>query len=187
MMTVMNAPTVSSKVIADQLGNVVQQYADAQRAHSECETEWRHAAGRGDTKAAEKLEADLDVLLRRVKRLEAQRDVLSLDLTKAEEGEQRGKAEALAQDADKVLADLYGKLDGLGTLAQQVKAAVERIERSAGQYREARIVARQAGASPNPFGSQETDRKMKDTFDALRIGVTRASNICHQLVQDNYR
>lgn len=181
--------TATMEDLQDEQANVVEQLEDAKRAYAECEAAWRKAAGKGDTKAAEKLEGELDVLERRTKRLETQCDAVAKQVQAKKASDDRAHRQALTDRANEALADLNTKLDALGPLAEQMAGLVAEVKASAAVFREARIVAKQAGATVPVFGSESPEARQSfvKQIEAIRGGAQQVGRIADGLAQDNWR
>lgn len=155
------------ETLRKQLATVSAQHAEAKAAQAQSEGEWTEAAGQGDSAKAETLEGELGVLERRVQRLAVQRDTVAKQIAEAEAAERANHALVLKQQADGMLEEAGWHLVELERLAKEVAEVTESLRSERERWREARFLAKQAGAKPEGFSTQESNARVQRIVDSL--------------------
>ena len=157
----------TSEKLRDALQAVIQQHDEATTAQTLRHSAWVEAAAKGDEKTAEKLEAEMDKAARSLQRLDVQRDALAASLNDAAEVERAQTAAKLKKNADALLVQSVEKFGALEPLAAALSAAVSALGTDYEQWREARVLAQQAGATPEGFSSLENTEQVHRIVESL--------------------
>lgn len=166
-MTTTTIDQVPLPALREALRKAVAQRAEAQAAQAQCQREWTEAAGQGDNAKTEALEGELGVLERRAQRLAVQCDALGKQVAEAEAAEQANHALVLQQEADAILAGVVQRLGELERLAGKVAELTAELRKDHAQWRESQFLAKQAGAVPNGFSSQENAALVHRVVESL--------------------
>jgi hypothetical protein len=172
--------TPESAKLNDALQAVLQQLDEATTAQVLRKNDWTTAAVKGDEKAADELEAEMEKAARVLQRLEVQRDALIAQLNDAAEVERAIHAAGLKKNAEALLAQSVEKFGDLETLAVTLSAAVDALATEHNDWREAQFLAKKAGATPEGFASLEYTNQVHRVVESLGKSKARIAGIANQ-------
>lgn len=166
--------------LRDALQAVIQQHDEAATSHALCYATWVQAATDGDEQTAETLEAEMDKAARVLQRLEVQRDALISQMNDAAEVQRATHAARLKKNADALLEQSVEKFAALEPLAAALSAAVDSLTEDYDQWREARFLCLQAGATPEGFSSLDNTEQVRRVVESLGKSKSHVAGLARE-------
>jgi hypothetical protein len=167
--------------IRSALAEAIAKHTDACETHARLHGEYVAAAAAGDDAKADTLQAEVDKAHRLMSRLELRRAALEEQACSAEEIERAERAAALKASADSMLSITASRIADMEPLAASLAELVDALSADSRAWKEARYFARQAGAVPESFATQENAARVRRLVDSLARSKTYTANICSEL------
>lgn len=171
----------TSPTLRESLAEVIAKHHEASVRHASLRADYLSAAASGDDAKADELEAEAEKAYRLTTRLEVRRAALEEQVCSADELERAERAATLKASADSILSLATSRVTDMVPLADKLAKLVDALESDYKAWTEARFLARQAGAMPEGFATQENEARTRHIVDSLARSKTRVANICGEL------
>ena len=162
--------------LRETLADVIAKHNEASGEYTLLHADYVSAAAKGEDAKADKLEIEIERTRRLIQRLELRRAALESDIGSAEEVERAQRGAKLKATADSILARAVKRLEQMQVISASLQKETDLLCEDFQSWSEARFYAKQLGAEPESFASQENSRLSHELVEALAKTRNRIAN-----------